>query len=83
LRWGVGACTLIAYIDDATSRIQHAAFASSESTLDYLRKTQTYVSRYGRPIAFYSDKHAIFRVNKRGRWRWYDPVRPNVARAQH
>jgi hypothetical protein len=59
------ACTLLAYIDDATSRIQHAAFVPSESTLDYLRETQTYVARYGRPIAFYSDKHAIFRVNKR------------------
>lgn len=28
-------CTLIAYIDGATSRIQHAAFVPSESTLDY------------------------------------------------
>src|SRR5215472_13992753 len=24
-----------------------------------------YVERHGRPIAFYSDKHAIFRVNNR------------------
>jgi hypothetical protein len=60
-----GECTLLAYIDDATSRIQHAAFVSSESTLDYLRETRIYIARYGRPIAFYSDKHAIFRVNKR------------------
>ena len=58
------ACTLIVYIDDATSRIQHAAFVPSESTLDYLRETRAYVARFGRPIAFYSDKHAIFRVNK-------------------
>jgi hypothetical protein len=58
-------CTLIAYIDDATSRILHAAFVPSESTLDYLCETRAYVARHGRPIAFYSDKHAIFRVNKR------------------
>lgn len=58
-------CTLIAYIDDATSRIQHAAFVPSESTLDYLRETKAYVERHGRPIAFYSDKHSIFRVNNR------------------
>ena len=58
-------CTLIAYIDDATSRIQHAAFVPSESTLDYMRETQSYIERHGRPIAFYSDKHAIFRVNNR------------------
>jgi hypothetical protein len=57
--------TLIAYIDDATSRIQHAAFVPSESTLDYMRETQAYIERHGRPIAFYSDKHAIFRVNNR------------------
>jgi len=58
-------CTLIAYIDDATSRIQHAAFVPSESTLDYMRETQSYIERHGRPIAFYSDKHSIFRVHNR------------------
>jgi Winged helix-turn helix len=58
-------CTLIAYIDDATSRIMHAAFVASESTLDYLRETQRYLEQYGRPIAYYSDKHAIFRVHDR------------------
>jgi hypothetical protein len=58
-------CTLIAYIDDATSRIQHAAFVPSESTFDYMRETRAYIERHGRPIAFYSDKHAIFRVNAR------------------
>ena len=57
-------CTLLAYIDDATSRIQHAAFVPSESAFDYMRETQAYIERHGRPIAFYSDKHAIFRVNK-------------------
>ena len=56
-------CTLLAYIDDATSRLMHAAFVPSESSLDYLRETQRYVRTHGRPIAFYSDKHAIFRVN--------------------
>jgi hypothetical protein len=40
-------------------------FVTSESTFDYLRETRAYVARFGRPIAFYSDKHAIFRVNKR------------------
>jgi hypothetical protein len=59
-----GKCTLIAYIDDATSRIQHAAFVPSESAFDYMRETRTYIERHGRPIAFYSDKHAIFRINK-------------------
>ncbi|MGP0104601.1 ISNCY family transposase [Rhodoblastus sp.] len=59
-------CTLIAFIDDATSRIQHAAFVPSESAFDYMRETRAYIDRFGRPIAFYSDKHAIFRVNHPG-----------------
>lgn len=58
-------CSLLAYIDDATSQILHAAFVPSESTLDYLRETRAYVERHGRPVAFYSDKHSIFRVNNR------------------
>jgi hypothetical protein len=56
-------CTLLADIDDATSRLLHAAFVPSESTFDYLRETHRYVAAHGRPIAFYSDKHAIFRVS--------------------
>ena len=58
-------CVLLAFIDDATSRLMHAAFVPSESTLDYLRETNAYITRHGRPIAIYSDKHAIFRVNRR------------------
>lgn len=57
-------CTLIAYVDDATSRLMHGSFVSSESTFDYLRETEAYVMRHGRPIAFFSDKHSIFRVSK-------------------
>ena len=37
----------------------------SESTFDYLRETKSYVARYGRPIAFYSDKFSVFRVNRK------------------
>jgi hypothetical protein len=35
---------LLAYIDDATSRIQHAAFVPSESAFDYMRETQGPIS---------------------------------------
>jgi hypothetical protein len=59
-----GKCTLLAYIDDATSRIQHAALVPSESAFDYMRETRAYIERHGRPIAFYSDKHGVFHVNK-------------------
>ncbi len=58
-------CTLLAFVDDATSRIMHAGFAATESTFDYFRATRAYLERYGKPVAVYSDKHAIFRVNSK------------------
>lgn len=59
-------CTLLVYIDDATSRLMHLRFVESESTFDYFTATRAYIERYGKPIAFYSDKHGVFRVNKTG-----------------
>ena len=57
-------CVLLVYIDDATSQILDAMFVHSETTWDYMKLTKRYISQHGRPIAFYSDKHSIFRVNK-------------------
>jgi hypothetical protein len=56
-------CTLLGFIDDATSRVLHLRFASSESTFAYFRSVRAYLTSYGKPVAFYSDKHGIFRVN--------------------
>ncbi len=56
-------CTILAYIDDATSAILHLLFVNSESTLAYFEATRGYLQKYGRPLAFYSDKHSVFRVN--------------------
>ena len=41
-------------------------FVASESTFDYLRTTRAYLEAHGKPVAFYSDKHNIFRVNANG-----------------
>jgi len=59
-------CTLLVYIDDATSRLMHLSFVKSESTFDYMRSTQAYIEAHGKPLAFYSDKHGVFRVNAKG-----------------
>jgi len=59
-------CTLLVFIDDATSRLMHLQFVTAESTFDYFAATRSYLRRYGKPVAFYSDKHATFRVNKVG-----------------
>src|ERR1700726_4530019 len=58
-------CTLLAFVDDATSRLMELRFVISESAFDYFRTTRAYLEAHGKPVAFYSDKHGIFRVNRK------------------
>ena len=39
-------------------------FAEAETTEAYMRTLRGYLDQYGRPVALYSDKHSIFRVNQ-------------------
>lgn len=57
-------CTAIVYVDDATSRLMVVRFAGSESTFAYFEATREHLERHGKPLAFYSDKAGIFRVNR-------------------
>src|SRR3954454_2679744 len=59
-------CTLLVFVDDATSRLMLLRFVETESTFDYFLAARAYLERYGKPLAFYSDKHAVFRVNGKG-----------------
>jgi hypothetical protein len=59
-------CTLLVYIDDATSRLMQLKFVQSESAFSYFAATTEYLQRHGKPVAFYSDKHSIFRITKKG-----------------
>lgn len=59
-------CSLLVYIDDATSRLMHLRFVDTESTFSYFAATQGYLEAHGKPVAFYSDKHSVFRVSKAG-----------------
>jgi len=56
-------CTLLVFVDDATSRLMELRFVASESTFAYFEALKTYLGRHGKPVAFYSDKHSIFRVS--------------------
>ena len=56
-------CTLIVFVDDATSRLIALHFAPAECTKAYLAALRDHVLMHGRPLAFYSDRHGIFRVN--------------------
>lgn len=52
---------LIAMIDDATSRLW-GRFARSDSTQENLRLLWSYLERWGRPGAFYTDKASLFQT---------------------
>ena len=58
-------CCLLVYIDDATGKLLHLRFCEAETTFDYMLSTRAYIEQYGKPVAFYSDKHSVFRVNQK------------------
>lgn len=52
---------LIAMIDDATSRLW-ARFARHDSTEENMKLVWSYVEKFGRPLAFYTDKASLFQT---------------------
>jgi len=60
-------CTLLVYIDDATGQLMELWFVPDETFFGYCEASRHYFERYGKPVAFYSDKHGIFRVNQEQR----------------
>jgi len=52
-------------VDDASGDLMELRFARSESTFEYFSSVRRYLERHGRPVAFYSDKATIFRVNRK------------------
>ena len=59
-------CTLISFIDDATSKIMFLKFVKSENVVDYFSAMEGYIEKHGRPVTLYPDKHGVFRVNREG-----------------
>lgn len=56
-------CTMIVFIDDATSRVIYARLVPAETTQAYFDAVAAHLAEQGRPLAYYSDRHSIFRVN--------------------
>lgn len=56
-------CTLIVFIDDATGDLLYLRLVPAETTQAYMEALRSYLTRYGRPVSLYSDKHSVFRVN--------------------
>ena len=57
---------LVSMIDDATSRL-YARFVTSDSTAENMSVLWGYLERYGRPLAFYTDKAALFQTAQKHR----------------
>jgi hypothetical protein len=61
-------CVLMAYIDDASSRV-YARFYAYEGTIPAMDSFTRYVQQYGMPLAIYADKHSTY----------HSPAEPTVA----
>jgi len=57
-------CCLIVFIDDATGALGALRFVPVESTRAYMETLADHLRQHGRPVALYSDRHSIFRVNR-------------------
>jgi transposase len=56
-------CSLILFIDDATSKSMYALFVPTETSEAYMTVLRYYIKKFGRPVALYADKHGIFHIN--------------------
>ena len=56
-------CTLLAAIDDATSRV-YLRFVESENTNDVMQFWHDYIQLYGRPCSIYTDRDSVYCVSK-------------------
>lgn len=54
---------LLVYVDDATGKLMELRMCESESAFSYFHATRSYLGRHGKPVALYSDKAGVFRVN--------------------
>jgi hypothetical protein len=58
-------CNLTVFIDDATGIITSLRFQPRECLDGYFTGLEEHITKYGRPRAIYSDRHAIFGGNER------------------
>jgi transposase len=56
-------CTLLVFVDDATSQLMYLQFVEAETTFNYFAAVRSHLTAFGKPLAYYSDKFSVFRVN--------------------
>jgi transposase InsO family protein len=57
-------CTLIAFIDDATSKVE-LLFSDYETNESLIAITRSYLVKHGRPLALYADRGRVYKVTNR------------------
>ncbi|MFH1598254.1 MAG: ISNCY family transposase [Patescibacteria group bacterium] len=57
-------CALVAFVDDATSRIMDGMFVDHEGTMALFESTGHYLNTYGKPLGLYVDRHSTFKINR-------------------
>lgn len=57
-------CSLVIFVDDATSKLTAGRFVSAESIEAYQDLLRDQLENHGRPLTLYVDKHAVFRVTR-------------------
>lgn len=57
-------CTIVLFIDDATSKITAGQFVPAETTKPYQQILKSHLHQYGKPKDLYVDKHSIFRTSR-------------------
>lgn len=67
--------TLLLARDDATGAVVNAMFCQQEDSVNYFLLMQNLLQRRGIPLAFYTDRHAVFKHksdasprSSRGQW---------------
>ena len=73
--------TLIAGIDDATGRVEHAVFRAQEDAAGYMTWLRRVVETKGIPLALYVDRHGIFQRSRGARGRTQEPLTLEEERA--
>ena len=49
-------CTLLVFVDDATSELMDLLFCESESAFSYFTAMRSYLEQHGKPVALYSPR---------------------------
>lgn len=72
-------CCLYVLIDDATSQIITMRFELTETSEGYLRCIEAHITTYGKPLAYYTDKHSIFKTTRSDPNKMYEDTQVHRA----